>query len=104
MNLPEAQEAGILEARDQPQHPSLIAELDVVLKSHQVLRVGPQIFLPQLHDRVRRLAGFRIAQSHRLHGTEAQSVAAAPRNSSPGTTGPTPAGVPVKIRSPGPSR
>src|SRR5580704_10977819 len=47
----------------------------MVLKSHQVVGVRSQIFLPQLHNRVWHLAGAGILQSNRLHRPESQSVA-----------------------------
>ena len=49
MNLPEAQELGVLQARDHAQDARLLAELHVILKAHQVEAVGAQVFLAQLH-------------------------------------------------------
>ena len=77
MDLPVAQEARVFEAGNQPQNAGLLAELQMILEADQVVTVGAQIFLAQLHDRPRRLAGARIAQAHRLHGAEAQRIAAA---------------------------
>ncbi len=79
MDLAVAQEFRILQARDQPQHASLFAELQVILKSNQVVGICPQIFTPQLHHRPRRLAGSRIAQADRLHRAKAWRIAPSSR-------------------------
>ena len=80
MDLAEAQELGVLEARDQAQDARLLAELHVVLKSDQVEALGAQIFLAKLHDGPGTAAGARVVEAHRLHGAEAQRVAAAARD------------------------
>ena len=80
MNLPVAQEARIFKPGNQAQHACLLAKLQVILKSDQVVGIGAQIFLAQLHHRIRNASGARIFQSDRLHGAEAQRVAAAPRD------------------------
>ncbi len=77
MNLAVAKEARVFETGNQPQNPRLFAELEVVLKAHQVVAVGAEVFLAQLHHGPGRFAGARITQPHRLHGPESQSVAAA---------------------------
>ena len=85
MNLPVAQEARILEPRNQPQHPCLIVPLQVILKSDEVVAVGAEIFFAQLHHGPGYFAGSRIAQADGLHRSEAQRVAsAACENSSMG--------------------
>ena len=53
VNLPVAQEARILESGDQAQDAGLLAELQMILKSDEVVGIGAQIFLAQLHDCVR---------------------------------------------------
>jgi hypothetical protein len=73
MNLAVAQEARVFEAGNQAQHAGLLAELQMVLKADQVVAVGAQVFLAQLHHGPGRLAGARIAQAHGLHGAEAQA-------------------------------
>jgi len=78
MNLPVAQEAGVFKAGNQPQHARLFAELEVVLKADQVVAVGAQVFLAQLHHGPGRFAGARVAKADRLHGAEAEGVAAPP--------------------------
>ena len=80
MNLAVAQKLGVLQPGNHAQDPRLLAEPHVILKSHQVVAVGPQILLPQLHHRIRPPAGARIGQAHRLHRTEAQRIASAPRD------------------------
>ena len=52
MNLPVAQEARIFQAGDQPQHARLLAEAEMVLEADQIVGVGAQILLPELHHRV----------------------------------------------------
>src|ERR1700690_3803627 len=78
MDLPIAQETGAFEARNQPQDTRLLPEFQMVLESDQVVGICPQILLPQLHRCIWYASGSRIFQSDRFHGTEAQSVAAAP--------------------------
>ena len=78
MNLPVTQEACILEARNQPQHARLFAELEVILKADQVIAVGAQVFFAKLHHGPRREPGARIAQPYRLHRPETQRIAPAP--------------------------
>ena len=76
MNLPVAKEARVLQAGNQPQYARLLAKFQMVLKTHQVITVSAQIFFAQLHHGPGRPAGARVAQTHRLHRTESQSVAA----------------------------
>ena len=49
----------------------------MVLEADEVVAVGAEIFLAQLHDGPGHLAGARIAQADGLHGAEAEGVAAA---------------------------
>ena len=80
MHLPEAQELGVLQSRDHPQHALLFAEAHVILESHQVEAARARVFAAKLHHGVGPAAGARIGQSHRLHRPEAQRVASAPRD------------------------
>ncbi len=80
VDLAEAQELGVLQPGNQPQHARLIAPLHVVLEPDQVVGIVAQVLLPQLDHRVGLFAGARIAQPDRLHGAEAQSIAAAVRD------------------------
>ena len=80
MNLSVTQKSRILQTRDQPQHTRLIAKLQMILEADQVVRIRPQVLLPQLHHRIWHFAGARIDESHRLHRTEAKRVASAPGN------------------------
>ena len=77
---PKRRNSAFSQARDQAQHARLLAELHVVLKSDQVEALGAQIFLAKLHHGPGTASGARIVQAHRLHGTEAQRVAAAARD------------------------
>ena len=49
---PEAHEFGLLQARDQPQHPLLLPPFEVGLESHQVPELAVLVFLAQLHHRI----------------------------------------------------
>ena len=49
----------------------------MVLEADEVVAIGAEVFLAELHDGPGRLAGARIAQAHGLHGAEAQRVRAA---------------------------
>ena len=77
MDLAVAEELGVLEAGNQAHDALLFAESQVILKAHQVVAVGAQILLAKLDGGVGTAAGARVGQPHRLHGTEAQGVAAA---------------------------
>ena len=50
----------------------------MVLETHQVIAVGAQIFLTQLHGGVGTASGARVDQAHRFHGAKAQGIASAP--------------------------
>src|ERR1035438_4269200 len=78
MNLAEAQEARILKPGNQAQYAGLLAKFEMVLESDQVVAVGAQILLAQLHHGPGGLAGAGIAQADWLHGAEAEGVAASP--------------------------
>src|ERR1700677_996643 len=80
VNLSVAEKARSFEARDQTQHVRLLAKFQVILKSDKIVRIGPQIFLPQLHRRVWNSVGTRIFESHWLHRAEAQGIASAARD------------------------
>src|SRR5271165_119591 len=80
VNLSVAQKTRILQAGNQAQHARLFAKLQMILESHQVVGIRPQVLLPQLHHRIGHLAGAGIDESHRLHRTEAKGVAPAASN------------------------
>lgn len=80
MHLPMPQKLGILQTRNHAKNPRLISKPHVILKADQVVTAGPRVFLPQLNHGIWPPAGTRIAQPHRLHGSEAQSFAAPPRD------------------------
>src|ERR1700738_2508836 len=79
MNLPKANEFGLLGAGDTTKHAFLLAELEMVLKTNQVVAVGKQILLPELHNGEGLAIGARIAKANRLHRTVTQGVAPATR-------------------------
>jgi len=79
MNLPVTQELRILETGDQSQNSSLFPELEMVLKSDEVILIGAKVFLPQLDDCVWNFPGTWIPQPDRFHRPEPQCVAPAPR-------------------------
>src|SRR4029077_7403179 len=78
VNLAKTEKLSMFEARNHAQDARLLAELQVILKADKIVTVGAQIFLPQLHHRVRPPSGPRIHQSHGLHRPKAERVAAAP--------------------------
>src|ERR1043166_4354590 len=76
MDLAIPQEPRVLQPGYKTQDALLIAISQVILKSDEVVRVRAQIFLAQLHHRVRLLTGAGIFESDGLHGPEAQGVTA----------------------------
>src|SRR2546427_6875547 len=77
MNLPVANEFRLFESRNQTKHALLLAEFQMVLKANEVITVGHQILLPELHHCPGLPLGARIAQANRFHRSVAQGVAAA---------------------------
>ena len=77
MNLAEAEELRVLQPRNHAQDAGLLAELQMVLEADQVEAIGAQVLLPELHGGPGTAAGARIDQTHGLHRTEAQRIAAA---------------------------
>src|SRR5262249_34598598 len=69
----------VLETRNQPQDSFLLSELQMVLKTHEVVAVRQQILLAQLDRGVRLPAGARIAQPDGLHRTIPERVPSSPR-------------------------
>src|SRR5437879_510602 len=80
MYLPVANNFSLLESRYQAKHALLLAELQMVLKADEVVTIGHQILLPELHDRPGLPVSARIAQANRFHRTISQGVTAAPRD------------------------
>ncbi len=78
MNLAVAQKPGAFQPGDQTQYTRLLAKFQVILESDQVVRIGAEIFLPQLHRSIRNSAGARVLESDWLHRAETQRVASAP--------------------------
>jgi hypothetical protein len=77
VDLAVAQEGRVLEAGDEAQDAGLFAELEVVLEADEVVAVGAQVLLAQLHDGVGPAAGLGVGEADGLHGAEAEGVAAA---------------------------
>ena len=77
MDLPEAEELGVLQAGNEAQDAGLFAELHVVLKTDQIEALGAQILLAKLHDGPGTASGAWVLEAHGFHGAEAQGVAAA---------------------------
>jgi hypothetical protein len=74
---PEAHELGALESRDQPEHPLLLAVLELCLETHEAVVVAGNVVLAELDDGVSLPAGARIDEANRLHRPETQRVRAA---------------------------
>src|SRR5712692_3775290 len=79
MNLPEANEFSLFESGNQTKHTFLLAELEMVLKTNQVVAVRKHILLSELHDGERLPISARIAKTNRFHRTVTQCVSAASR-------------------------
>src|SRR6266496_3049834 len=77
MNLAVAEELRILKTRDHAHDARLLAELQMVLKAHEIVGVGTEILLPKLHHRIGTLPRARVEESYGLHRAESQSVAPA---------------------------
>src|SRR5262245_27480273 len=80
MDHAEANELGLLEARNEPKHARLVAPLDLRLEPDEAEVIAGERVLPQLHGGVRLAAGARIDEPDRLHRPEPQRVAAAVRH------------------------
>src|SRR5260370_30279007 len=79
MDLAEAHELSVFEPRNQSQDPGLLGESQVVLKPDQIVAIGPQVLLPKLDHGIRSAPRSRIVKPHWFHRTEAQGIAATPR-------------------------
>ena len=77
MDLAEAEEGGVLKAGDEAEDAGLLGELEVILEADEVVGVGAEVFLAELDDGVGPAAGLRVVEAGRLHGAEAEGVAAA---------------------------
>src|ERR1044071_6115996 len=78
MNLPVLQELRLFEPWNQPEHARLLAEPEMILEAYEAVGVRENIFLSELNGGVGLPPRARVAQAHRLHRPEAQSVHAAP--------------------------
>ena len=79
VNLSVAQEAGVFEPGDQAEHSRLLAELQMILKTLDVVTGLHQVFLPELNNGVRSAARGRIVQTDGAHRTETKCVDSTPR-------------------------
>src|SRR5207244_11408870 len=77
MNLAVTHKACLLQAGNEPQNMRLLAEFQVVLKSDQIVRIRPKVFLAQLHHRMWHQPGTRVFQSDWLHRSKAQRISPA---------------------------
>ena len=78
MQAAQPRELGLREARDHAEDARLLAVLQLGLEADHVPQRAQRIVLPQLHHRVGPLARLvRIGEADRLHGAEAQRLAAA---------------------------
>src|SRR5205814_530397 len=75
MNLAVAKKLRVLKSGNQAEYTSLLAKLQVILKSHKVVGIGAKILAAQLNYSVGNFARPRIPQAYRLHRAKAQSVA-----------------------------
>src|SRR5581483_6826909 len=74
VDLPVAQKARVLQPRDHAENPRLLGKAEMVLETDNIVGVGAQVFLPQLHYCIRTLPSARVDQPHRLHRPEAQRI------------------------------
>src|ERR1041385_7211269 len=77
MDLAITQKSGALQPGNQAEYARLVAVFEVILEADQVVRVGAQVLLPELHDGVGPLAGPWIVKANWLHGPVTQGVAPA---------------------------
>ena len=74
----QAHELGLLQPRDEPEDPLLLAVFQLGLKAHQVVERAFPVFGPELDHRKGLAAGVGVGQAHGLHGAEQE------RTKSPG--------------------
>src|SRR6266516_4584004 len=75
MHHAEADEFGLLEPGDHPEHTRLITPFDLRLESDEAEVVARRIVLTQLHCRVRLAPRAGIDETDRLHRSKSQRVA-----------------------------
>ena len=78
MNLAIPQKLCVFESRNHPQNPRLLAKLQMILKSNQIVTIRAQILAAQLHRRVRPTPRLGICQSRRLHRPKPQRIPPTP--------------------------
>ena len=80
MDGAQADELGLLQARDQAEDPLLLPVLQLGLKAHQVVEAAFPVFGPELDHRKGLAAGLRVHQAHGLHGAEQEGAIAPGRH------------------------
>src|SRR5919201_3860733 len=80
MNAAEAQELGGLEPGNRSKDFLLRAGLQACLEAHEIPHLRRAVFLPELHDRVGRLAASGIYEPNRLHRPKPQRLDSTLRN------------------------
>ena len=76
VDLAVAQEGGVFQAGNEAQDACLFSKLKVVLEADEIVAVGAEILLAELDDGVGPATGLGIGETDRLHGAEAERVAA----------------------------
>src|ERR1700733_8554560 len=76
VDLAVAQEGCVFEAGDELQDSVLLAVLQMILEADEVVAVGAEVLLAELHDGVGPAAGLGVGEAYGLHGAEAEGVAA----------------------------
>ena len=79
VDLAVAEEGGVLEAGDEAKDSLLFGILQVVLEAYEIIGVGPEVLLTELHAGVGPAAGLRVGEADGLHGAETERVAASAR-------------------------
>ncbi len=74
MDHAETDELRLFQAGNQPEHPGLLAPLELGLEAHQAEVIAGEIILPQLYGGEWRTTRARVHQTDRLHRSEAQRV------------------------------
>ena len=77
MNLAVAEEGCVFKAGDEFEDAVLFAVLQVILEAYEVVAVGAEVLLTELHGGVGPTARLWVGKAHGFHGAEAEGVAAA---------------------------
>ena len=74
MHHPVTGEFRAVQGRDHPEHPLLLSEFQIGLKTYQIEQGAVGVFHTQLEDRPGPVAGAGIPQPHRLHRAETDGI------------------------------